>query len=296
MAYSVALSRLPGAARRSRIGSHHRPFAILGFCLSNLFASSAKTPLPLRPPRLIFSSPVRSPVGRCLATSSSNRIGHHLHRPDLLHHILRYGSSWIACYLGIWLTVQFMQLFAISSSWSARQSRASLQRNRRALLAAVAVLAILAVARRCGAPAQQAARNDEASPCHDRRRILLSPFDVFAHTITAYPSELPKWRPWRLGSTCSCSPSSSASTPILEPPQRSASGVTNDASAPAPAESPDSAPAAAEIQSNPTPWLGGIGPSPGASSSAPRAVPALFILLLIIGIAAARYLPAAGRL
>src|SRR5271155_1576519 len=91
------------------------PFAILGFCLGNLFASVGEKSIAFTAAEVDFLFPGpfsrRSLLGykilkTALGTASTTLIFSIL--------LLRYSSSWIACLVGIWLTIQFMQLFAIS--------------------------------------------------------------------------------------------------------------------------------------------------------------------------------------
>ena len=91
------------------------PFAILGFCLSNLFASFGENAIAFTGAEVDFLFPGpftrRSLLGykifkTALGTTFTTLIFSVL--------LLRYSSSWIACCAGIWLTVQFMQLFAMA--------------------------------------------------------------------------------------------------------------------------------------------------------------------------------------
>src|SRR5476651_1878315 len=91
------------------------PFAILGFCLGNLFASFGEKAIAFTAAEVDFLFPGpftrRSLLGykilkTALGTGFTTLIFSIL--------LLRYSTSWIACWVGIWLTIQFMQLFAMA--------------------------------------------------------------------------------------------------------------------------------------------------------------------------------------
>jgi hypothetical protein len=109
--------------------------------------------------------------------------------------LLRYSRSWIACFVGIWLTVQFMQLFAMAVTMVGQTiGERAYSGARRAVLIAAAALGIIAVV-----PALAANLHSKPLELLTRvhatiaGRVLLAPFDVFARTITARPPDLPNW-------------------------------------------------------------------------------------------------------
>jgi len=272
------------------------PFAILGFCLSNLFASFGENAIAFTAAEVDFLFPGPF-TRRSLLGYKLIKTGLGTTFTALIFSIifLRYGSSWIACYLGIWLTVQFMQLFAISVIMVGQTiGEQAYSGTRRALLAAVAVLAILAVA-------PTLAAHLHSKPLEMMRqvhatiagRILLSPFDVFAHTITAYPSELPKWATLAFGINLLMlaivigldanylETAATISQRRYERRQRArAGGIARLGAGSGP-----------RFKVIPLPWLGGIGPIAWRQLiGAARSSRALFILLLIIGIAAGTFI------
>ncbi len=172
------------------------PFAILGFCLSNLFTSFGDSAIPFSGAEVdfLFTGPFsrRSLLGYKIAKTALGTTFTTLIFSILL---LRYSASWFACCLGIWLTVQFMQLFAMAVIMVGQTiGERAYTGTRRALLIAAAALALVAVA-----PTLAAHLHSKPltlmTQIHDTiaGRVLLAPFDVFANTITARPPDLLKW-------------------------------------------------------------------------------------------------------
>ncbi len=172
------------------------PFAILSFCLSNLFSSFGDSAIPFTGAEVDFLFPGpftrRSLLGyRILKTALGTTF------TSLIFSILllRYSTSWLACFVGIWLTVQFMQLFAMAVTTVGQTiGERSYTGTRRAVLIAAALLAILAMGPTLAAHLH-GDRLDLMMQVHATiaGRILLAPFDVFARTITASGPDLLKW-------------------------------------------------------------------------------------------------------
>jgi hypothetical protein len=172
------------------------PFAILGFCLSNLFASFGENAIAFTGAEVDFLFPGpftrRTLLGyKILKTALGTAI------TSLIFSVLllRYSRSWIACFVGIWLTVQFMQLFAMAVTMVGQTiGERAYSGARRAVLIAAAALGIIAVV-----PALAANLHSKPLELLTRvhatiaGRVLLAPFDVFARTITARPPDLPNW-------------------------------------------------------------------------------------------------------
>jgi hypothetical protein len=178
------------------------PFAILGFCLSNLFASVGENAIAFTAAEVDFLFPgpftrrsllaykiLKTAIGTAFTTLIFSVV------------LLRYSRSWVACCIGIWLTVQFMQFFAMAAVMLAQTiGERAYSGARRGILVAAAALILIAVA-----PTLAANLHSKPMDLMVRvhatlaGRILLAPFDVFARTITARPSELPKWAAMALG-------------------------------------------------------------------------------------------------
>jgi hypothetical protein len=171
------------------------PFAILGFCLSNLFASFGENAIAFTGAEVDFLFPGpftrRSLLGYKILKTALGTAFTTLIVSVLL---LRYSASWVACCVGVWLTVQFMQLFAMAVMMVGQTiGERAYSGTRRAVLIGAAVLVIIAVA-----PTLVA--NLHRKPIEIMTqvqatiagRVLLAPFHVFANTITAAPAELPK--------------------------------------------------------------------------------------------------------
>ena len=172
------------------------PFAILGFCLSNLFTSFGDSAVPFTGAEVDFLFPGpftrRALLGyKILKTALGTAF------TTLVFSILflRYTTSWLACGVGIWLTIQFMQLFAIAVIMVGQTiGERAYSGTRRGILVVAALLAIMAIG------TTLAARPHGNSLDFMMRvhatiagRVLLAPFDVFAHTITAGGADLLKW-------------------------------------------------------------------------------------------------------
>ena len=171
------------------------PFAILSFCLSNLFTSFGDAAVPFTGAEVdfLFYGPftrrsllVYKILKAALGTAFSTLIFSIL--------LLRYSSSWIACCVGIWLTVQFMQLFAMAVIlYGQTIGERAYSNTRRGVLIAVALLAVVAVLPilmdHCRTPLEFMTQVHATTG----GRVLLAPFDIFAHTITATTYELLRW-------------------------------------------------------------------------------------------------------
>src|SRR5271155_2258320 len=272
------------------------PFAILGFCLSNLFASFGEGAIAFTGAEVDFLFPGpftrRSLLGYKIVKTALGTAFTTLIFSVLL---LRYSASWIACFIGVWLTVQFMQLFAMAVIMVGQTiGERAYSGTRRAILIASAALAIIAVA-------PTLAANLHSKPIQLMTqvhatiagRLLLSPFDVFARTITARPPDLLKWATLALlvnllmlavviGLDANyLETAATISQRRYERRQRARSGGIARLSA-------GSGP---RFRVKQLPWLGGAGPIAwrqliGAASSSR----ALFTLLLIIGILAGTFM------
>jgi hypothetical protein len=172
------------------------PFAILGFCLSNLFTSFGDSAVPFTGAEVDFLFPApfsrRSLLGYKILKTSLGTAFTTLIFSILL---LRYSTSWIACFVGIWLTVQFMQLFAMSVIMVGQTiGERAYTGARRAVLIAAALLAIIAIGPTLIAHLHSSPI-DFIIHVHATiaGRVLLAPFDIFAHAITARTPDLLKW-------------------------------------------------------------------------------------------------------
>jgi len=174
------------------------PFAILLFCLGNLLTSFGDHAVAFTAAEVDFLFPGpfsrRSLLGykilkTCLGTLITTAVFTVMLRA--------YCNSWLACAVGVWLTIQFMQLFAMAVMLLGQTvgERAYSAGKRWALIAAAALLAIAA--------APLAAKGFHGGELATARhlqgtlagRIVLAPFDVFTRAITAaslYP-ELLTW-------------------------------------------------------------------------------------------------------
>jgi hypothetical protein len=172
------------------------PFAILGFCLSNLFTSFGDSAVAFTGAEVdfLFYGPFsrRSLLGykilkTTLGTAFSTLIFSVL--------LLRYSASWLSCFVGMWLTIQFMQLFAMATIMVGQTiGQRAYTGTRRILLIAAALLGLAAIA-----PVLVAHLHSKPLELMTRihgtiaGRVLLAPFDVFARTITARPWDLLQW-------------------------------------------------------------------------------------------------------
>jgi len=268
------------------------PFAILSFCLSNLFTSFGDSAVAFTGAEVdfLFYAPFsrRSLLGykilkTTLGTAFSTLIFSIL--------LLRYSASWLACFVGIWLTIQFMQLFAMALVMVVQTiGERAYSGTRRMVLIAVGVLALIAVAPTLathlhGKPLELMTEIHATVA----GRVLLAPFDVFAHAITARPPDLLKWAVPALGINLLMlgvvigldanylETAATASQRRYERRQRARSGGIaglNDGSGP-------------RFRVIQLPRLGGAGPIAWRQLiGAARSSRALLILLLIIGTAA----------
>jgi hypothetical protein len=171
------------------------PFAILSFCLSNLFTSFGDAAVPFTGAEVdfLFYGPFtrRSLLGYKILKAG---LGTALTTLIFSILLLRYSTSWIACCVGIWLTVQFMQLFAMAVTLVGQTiGERAYTNTRRGVLIVAALLALLAIGPTL--LAHHRSPLDFMIQVHATiaGRVLLFPFDIFAHTITAAAADLLKW-------------------------------------------------------------------------------------------------------
>jgi ABC-2 type transport system permease protein len=164
------------------------PFAILGFCLGNLVASFGENAVAFTGAEVDFLFPGpftrRSLLGFKIIKSALGTVFTSLF---FLVMLLRYSGSWFACIIGIWLTIQFMQLFAMAIVMVAQTVGERIySAARRGVLLAVAAVAVIAAAPKL-AGAINHGPIELMRQVHETigGRILLTPFDVFARTLTA---------------------------------------------------------------------------------------------------------------
>jgi hypothetical protein len=171
------------------------PFAILGFCLSNLFTSFGDAAVPFTGAEVdfLFYGPFSR---RSLLLYKILKAGLGTAFTTAIFSVLlwRYSSCWIACCVGIWLAVQFMQLFAMAVVLVGQTiGERAYTRARVGILILAALLTALAI----GPTLIAQHRNplDFMIQVHATvaGRVLLFPFDIFAHTITASLNDLPQW-------------------------------------------------------------------------------------------------------
>jgi hypothetical protein len=164
------------------------PFAILGFCLSNLFASLGEKAVAFSAAEVDFLFP--GPFTRrslLLYKIAKTGLGTLFTTIVFTAMLLRYGGSFIACFLGVWLTIQFMQLFSMMVVMIGQTVGEQLYSGGRRIIAialAAVVICFIApsIAGHFGDRPMQIMQRLHATTAG---RILLAPFDVFARLITA---------------------------------------------------------------------------------------------------------------
>ncbi|MDP9174425.1 MAG: putative ABC exporter domain-containing protein [Planctomycetota bacterium] len=164
------------------------PFSILGFCIGNLFASIGETAVAFTAAEVDFLFPGPFTRRQLLTYKiGKTALGTIFTAIVFTFILLKYCSWWLACIVGIWLTVQFMQLFAMTVMMIGQTlgERLYSAARRGAVILVLAVVAIavlprLAVAMREGPV--ELMRQVHATLAG---KILLAPFDVFARTLIA---------------------------------------------------------------------------------------------------------------
>ena len=164
------------------------PFAILGFCLGNLVASFGENAVAFTGAEVDFLFPGpfsrRSLLGFKIVKSALGTVFTSLF---FLIMLLRYSGYWLSCIIGIWLTIQFMQLFAMAVVMVGQTVGERIYSTaRRGVLLTVAALVVIAAAPRL-AGALNRGPVELMRQVHETigGRVLLAPFDVFARTLTA---------------------------------------------------------------------------------------------------------------
>ena len=174
------------------------PFAILGFCLGNLFSSFGDKAIAFTGAEVDFLFPgpfsrrsllgykiIKTTIGALFTTVVFSIL------------FLHYGQSWFSCLIGIWLTIQFMQLFAMSATMVGQTiGERAYTGARRFVLGTVIAIVLIAVA-----PAINAHMHDSPTALMKRvqgtvaGQVMLAPFNVLARTIAApaMSMDLAKW-------------------------------------------------------------------------------------------------------
>jgi ABC-2 type transport system permease protein len=174
------------------------PFAILGFCIGNLLASFGEKAVAFTAAEVDFLFPApftrRSLLGfKILKTVVGTTVTTFVFSVLLL----RYSRWWLACWIGVWLTIQFMQLFAIAVMVVGETIGERIYGvARRGILLTVLVIAVIAIAPKI-VIAFQHGPVEFMTQIHATTvgRIVLAPFDVFVRAITAdnLAPDLVKW-------------------------------------------------------------------------------------------------------
>jgi Putative ABC exporter len=164
------------------------PFAILAFCFGNLITSFGENAVAFTAAEVDFLFPGpfsrRSLLGFKIVKSSLGTIFTSIIFTAMM---LRYSPAWLACFVGIWLTIQFMQLFAMAVVMIGQTVGERIYgAARRGVALALAGIVVVALAPNLAAGLQhdpmQLMRQVHATIAG---RILLAPFDVFARAFTA---------------------------------------------------------------------------------------------------------------
>jgi hypothetical protein len=270
------------------------PFALLGFCLGNLFASIGENaiaftgaevdflfPGPFTRRSLLLFKIVKTALGTTFTALIFSIV------------FLRYGGSWLSCFIGVWLTIQFMQLFAISAMMITQTLGEQIASGtRRAVL--VVVLGLIALA---AAPVVASHLNEKPVELMKRvhattaGKILLAPFDVFGRAITARRGthDLAVWGSTALAIDVAMllavfgldanylETAATVSQKRYERVQRMRRGGIG-------AFNPRGS---TRLRVGPVPWLGGVGPIAWRQmTGALRSSRSLLIVLVIVGIGA----------
>lgn len=174
------------------------PLAMLGICALNLMTSVGERAVAFLPPEvdLLFAGPfsrrellgyklLKSALGAVFTTSIFSIL------------FVRYTQLWVAGWLGIFLALIFQQLFSMSVVLIGQTiGQRAYTRGRVATLAGLVGLAAIALAPllRSGGthtPAELASEFRASGI----GRVLLAPFEVFAHIVVA-PTLFPDALPW----------------------------------------------------------------------------------------------------
>lgn len=164
------------------------PFAILGFCLGNLAASFGENAVAFTAAEVDFLFPGPFSRRSLLAFKIiKSALGTTFTSLIFMILMLRYSAGWLACFVGIWLTIQFMQLFAMAVVMVGQTvGERVYSAARRGVVLTVVAIAVIAAAPKLAAGVQhrpvELMRQVHATLAG---RILLGPFDVFGRTITA---------------------------------------------------------------------------------------------------------------
>lgn len=164
------------------------PFIMLSFCLGNLIMSVSENAVAFTAAEVDFLFP--GPFSRRALLAFKiikTALGTIFTALILSVLLLRYSGSWIACLVAVWLTVQFMQLFAMAVVMIGQTlgERVYSAARRGVLLGVLALVVIAAAPRLVGGFHQDPIELARQFRATIAGKVLLGPFEVFARGITA---------------------------------------------------------------------------------------------------------------
>lgn len=164
------------------------PLALLGVCLLTIVSSAGDRAIAFTPAEvdMLFPGPFsrRQLLGYKLLKSA---LGAMLTSLFLSVAFLPYATSWLVCYIGMFLTLQFIQLFSTAGVLLGQAiSQRAYTMVRRVALVGLVVLGLLFARHwavtRGGSEAIYAFRDSAMG------EVILKPFDPFGRAITAAPN------------------------------------------------------------------------------------------------------------
>ena len=193
---ATQMPRLPPDVLRSTA-----PLAMLGICVVGLLKSGGDQAIPFTLPEVDFLFPgpftrrellIYKLAGNAAATAITSLI--------LSCVFLRMTTWWIACFIGLWLTMLFIQLLSIAITlvlqWAGEKAYSV---GRKVALAVIVALVALGISQAMP-KVDSWSWSEVASLFRDTwgGRIVLVPFEVFARTMAA-ESLASEFLPWSGG-------------------------------------------------------------------------------------------------
>lgn len=165
------------------------PFAMLAFCIGNLVSSVGENAVAFTGAEVDFLFPGPFTRRSLLAFKIfKTALGTLATTVIFTFILLRYSGWWVSCAVGVWLTIQFMQLFSMAAMMLAQTFGERVYGTaKRGILVAIAAVVVVAAGPKISDALQHGSPMELMRQIHSTvaGKVLLAPFDVFAHAITS---------------------------------------------------------------------------------------------------------------
>ena len=163
------------------------PLALLGICLLTIVTSAGDKAIAFTPGEVDFLFAALHAPSADWIQAGQERSGALLTGLFLSVVLLHHARWWPACYVGIVLSLLFVQLFSINAVILGQTAGANVYSNVRRLAFLIVIVVAVAAMRELSSSAHPRDVLDAINHFHDSPvgSAILSPFDVFGQALTA---------------------------------------------------------------------------------------------------------------